>query len=73
VFAGVVPDTGDVAVGAELFVSAQGLADENPAQKIDYQPLNVDHICSGISDIYLGKDWESGQAQKLPYKGHKDV
>jgi hypothetical protein len=48
-------------------------ADENPAQKIDYQPLNVDHICSGISDIYLGKDWESGQAQKLPYKGHKDV
>jgi hypothetical protein len=37
-------------------------ADENPAQKNDFQPLIIDHFYSGRSDIYVGKSWKSKQA-----------
>jgi hypothetical protein len=48
-------------------------AGENPALKSHYQPLSVEHFCSGRSDSYLGKDWKSRQPQKLPYKDHKVI
>jgi hypothetical protein len=35
--------------------AASGWADENPAQKNDFQPLIVDRFYSGRSDIYVGR------------------
>jgi hypothetical protein len=37
-------------------------ADENPAQKNDFQPLIIDHFYSGRSDIYVGNSGKSRQA-----------
>ena len=39
----------------DLTIAEPPWADENPAQKNDFQPLIVDRFYSGRSDIYVGR------------------